>query len=135
MPEKLILLTVKLTKDFKHLRRYKTGREEEIGGVRNILGCMHFVMQYLLFLVKVGLEEKTVNTSNLYLNTPFIQHMKLRSHNKYQFRLVHHTDITSSTLWMKSHNSTASVIIRLTLKNFNSHVFNNYSFLDYIHIS
>jgi hypothetical protein len=82
MPEKLILLTVKLTKVFKILRHYKTGREEEIGGVRNILGRMQFVMQYSLFLVKVGLEGKTVNPSNLCLNIPFIHHIKLCSHNK-----------------------------------------------------
>jgi hypothetical protein len=96
---------------------------------------MQVVMQYTLFLVKVDLEEKTVNTSNLYLNTPFIHHINLCSHNKYQFRLVHHTDITSSILWMKSHNITALVITRQSLKIFNFHVFNNYSFLDYIHVT
>jgi len=85
---KLILLTVKLTKGFELLRHYKTGREEEIGRVRNILGGMQVVMQYPLVLVKVGLEKKTVNPSNLYLNTPFIHHIKLCSHNKYQFQLA-----------------------------------------------
>jgi hypothetical protein len=43
------------------LRHYKTEREEEIGGVRNILLGMQVVMQYALFLVKVGLEEKTIS--------------------------------------------------------------------------
>lgn len=96
---------------------------------------MQVVMQYPLALVKVGLEQKTVNRSNLYLNTPFIQHIKFCFQNKYQFQLVHHTDITSPIVWMKSHNITALIVTRQTLKNFNSYVFNNYSFLDYFHIT
>jgi len=48
VPGKRLLLTVKLTEGFKLLRHYKTGREEEIGGVRKILAGMQVVMQYRL---------------------------------------------------------------------------------------
>jgi hypothetical protein len=57
VPGKLKLHTFKLTKGFKLLKHYKTGREEEIGGVRKILAGMQVFMQYPLVLVKVGLAE------------------------------------------------------------------------------
>ena len=50
-------------------------------------------------------------------------------------QLVHHTDNTSPTLWIKPHIITALIITPQRLYNFNSHYFNNYPFLAYIYIT